>query len=422
MNARGDMAHILILSLVFPPDSVSTAQIMGELAVDLRARGHRVTVLTTLPHYNRDMEAESRQPIYHCWGPLLQKSSYQGIPVYHAVMPRKRKNRLFRVLAWIGFHLISTLAGMTMVSEVDLILVPSPPLTIGISAWILGMVHRAPYIYNVQEIYPDILIRSSAVSNKWLIRLLFHLERFVYKQASRITVIAPRMRERLLEKGVPARKIEVIPNFVDLQDFAPLSKDNDFSRQYQLHDKFVVSYAGNMGVAQGLEVFIGAADLLRDESHIHFMMMGDGILREELKQRVAQLDLSNFTFLPYHSYSLMPQIYASSDVCLVPQVAETGCDAVPSKVYRIMACARPVLACTDLNSDLARLVVSADCGKSVQAGAPQDLASIILDAYHHQSEWRQMGERGRIHVMDNYARPVITERYHNLIQMLVKET
>jgi len=394
---------------------------MGELAVDLRERGHRVTVLTTLPHYNRDLQAETRQPIHSCWGPLLQKSCYQGIPVYHTVMPRKSKNRLFRVLAWSGFHLISTIAGLTMVPKVDLILAPSPPLTIGITAWILGIVHHAPFIYNVQEIYPDILIRSGAVSNKWLIGLLFLLERFVYKQASRITVIAPRMRERLLEKGVPDRKIEVIPNFVDLEDFAPLPKHNDFSRQYQLLDKFVVSYAGNMGVAQGLEVFIRAAELLRNEPGIHFMMMGDGILRETLKQRVAQLDLPNFTFLPYQSYSLMPQIYATSDVCLVPQVAETGCDAVPSKVYRIMACARPVLACTDLNSDLARLVASAGCGKSVQAGAPQDLARIILDAYHHPAEWRQMGEKGRLHVMDNYARPVITGRYHNLIQMLVKE-
>ena len=410
------MANILILTLVFPPDSVSTAQIMGDLAMDLQTRGHAVTVLTTSPHYNRDLEAESRQPLTPYWGSVLRRSRYQSMPVYHTFMPKKGKNIMLRLSAWLGFHLLSTVAGLTIIPKPDVIIVPSPPLTIGLSAWILGALRRAPFIYNVQEIYPDIAIRLGAVRNRQLIRLLFGLERFVYNKAGKVTVIAPRMRERLLEKGVPKDKVTVVPNFVDVSDLQPLPKDNPFSRRHGVHDKFVISYAGNLGPAQGLETFIEAARLLQDNPSIHFMIMGDGILRETLRQRVAELALRNLTFLPHQPYSLVPQIYATSDLNLVPQAAETGFDAVPSKVYRIMACARPVLAVTDPSSDLGQLVLDAQCGIVVAPGAPDALSEIIRTASCDRERWRQMGEAGRRHVVENYARTAITDRYLALIQ------
>lgn len=408
------MARFLILTLVFPPDSVSTAQIMGDLAVDLQARGHTVTVLTTSPHYNRDPETELTQPLTPYWGAFLRRSNYRGIFVYHTFMPRKDKNIILRLSAWLGFHLISTIAGLTVIPRQDIIITPSPPLTIGLSAWILGAIHKAPFIYNVQEVYPDIAIRLGALRSRKLIRLLFELERFVYRKANKVTVIAPGMRERLLGKGVPADKVIVVPNFVDTSDLQPLPKDNPFSRQYGVHDKFVISYAGNLGPAQGLETFIEAARLLQDEVGIHFMIMGDGILRETLHKHVVELALRNLTFLPHQPYSLVSRIYAASDLNLVPQAAETGFDAVPSKVYRIMACARPIIAVTDPSSDLGQLVQNAQCGAVVIPKAPEKLSEIIRSAYHDQDHWRRMGEAGRSHVIDHYARSVVTDRYLSL--------
>ena len=392
---------------------------MGELAVDLKAKGHQVTVLTTTPHFNRDPEAELRQPLRNHWGPILRRSDFHGIPVYHTFMPRKGKSVLLRLLGWSGFHLISAAAGMTTVSRPDVIIAPSPPLTIGVFAWILGKFHGAPFLYNVQEIYPDIAVRLGALRNKRLIGLLERLERFVYRKGEIIAVIAPRMRQRLLEKGVPSDKVEVVPNFVDVGDLSPLPKDNDFSRRHGIQEKFVVGYAGNMGPAQGLEGFIDSAALLRDEPGIHFMMMGDGILREPLGKRVEKLGLDNFTFLPYQPYSTMPQIYAASDICLVPQTALTGCDAVPSKVYRIMACARPVLATTDPESDLAHLIKDAGCGETVPPEEASDLADVIRKAYRDQARWKEMGRAGRAHVVEHYSRPAVTRQYHDLIQRVI---
>jgi colanic acid biosynthesis glycosyl transferase WcaI len=401
---------------------VSTAQIVGDLASDLKDRGYSVTVLTTTPHYNRDLEAETRQPMKNYWGPLLKTSDYGGVKVYHAIMPRKRSNILLRLLAWTNFHIISTIAAISEVSQADVIIAPSPPLTIGLCARMLARFYRVNYIYAVQEIYPDVAINLGAISNKSLIRLLLKLEKIVYRKAAAITVIASRMRQRLIEKGVPDEKVRVIPNFVDVDDLRPLPKDNLFSREHGVHDKFVVSYSGNMGPAQGLETFIEAAQLLQDDETIHFMMMGNGTLKQTFEKKVKQLGLRNFTFLPYQPYSLMPQIYATSDLCLVPLTAEAGSDAVPSKVYRIMASARPVLACASANTDLADLVSGAGCGLVVEPGSAESLANAIRQASRDPKAGAEMAEAGRKHVVDYYARPVVLDSYQRLIREVIADT
>src|SRR6185295_13463997 len=170
------MAHVLVLTLVFPPDGVSTAVIMGELSADIRRAGHDVTVVTTVPHYNRDLEAESRQPLSRLWGPLLYRSEFQGLRVLHVGMPRKSGRVLSRLLAWTRFHVVSLIAAALLVRRVDVILAPSPPLTIGICAWLLGCVYRAPFVYNVQELYPDIAIALGVIRNRRIIAMLLALE------------------------------------------------------------------------------------------------------------------------------------------------------------------------------------------------------------------------------------------------------
>jgi colanic acid biosynthesis glycosyl transferase WcaI len=413
------MAKIVFLSLVFPPDSVSTAQIMGNLAEDLLQKGHTVQVLTTTPHYNRDLEAESIQPRMKYWGKLLQRSSYKGITVYHVLMPQKGSSIPARLLAWSGFHALSTISGLFAISKPDVYIVPSPPLTIGLSAWILKLILGVPFIYNVQEIYPDYAISLGAIRNKWLIRLLYKLESFVYREAKAITVIAPHMGQKISEKGVPANKIKVIPNFVDVDELQPLTKDNNFSRKHNIHDKFVISYAGNMGPAQGLETFIDTAILLQEHTNVHFMMMGDGMLRKSLERRIEELRLPNFSFLPYQPYSLIPQIYAASDICLVPQEAKIASVAVPSKIYRIMSCARPVIAITNTGSDLADLVIKSGCGMIIPPDSPEQLANTILSSIKDISQLQIMGLAGRKHVVQYYSRQAISQQYHNLVDSLI---
>ncbi len=410
--------RILILTLVFPPDSVSTSQIMGDLACDLQDRGHDMVILTTTPHYNRDPEAEAKQPLRSAFGRVVQKSDFHGMPVFHLAMPSKKSSVSMRLLSWIWFHAICTVIGGLFLPRADVILAPSPPLTIGINAWLIGLLKKRPYVYNVQEIYPDYAVDMGAIKNKLLIKILLKIESFIYRKAAKVTVIAPYMAQKLLKKGVSSKKIQIIPNFVDVDFFAPKPKDNAFSRKHNLHNKFVVSYAGNMGPGQDLENFIQTARILKTRSDIQFVMMGDGMLRSRLEQSVQ--GLPNFTFLPYQPYSLVPQIYSASDLNLVPQDPKIARSAVPSKVYRIMACGRPVLATTVPESDLATLVHEARCGIVVNPQAPDLLAEAIKQSVSTPERLQKMGEAGRRYVVANFSRQFVSAQYENLLKTVVQ--
>jgi colanic acid biosynthesis glycosyl transferase WcaI len=413
------MAHVLVLTLVYPPDGVSTAVIVGELSADLRRAGHDVTVVTTVPHYNRDSEAESRQPLARKWRGLLWTSEYHGVPVLHVTMPRKSGRVPSRLLAWAWFHMLSLGVALALVRRVDAVVAPSPPLTMGICAWVLGLCYRAPYVYNVQELYPDIAIALGALRNRPMIAALLALERFVYRRARIVTAIAPGMRRRILAKGVAADKVRLIPNFVDVETMVPWPKANPFSRAHGLDTAFVVTYAGNMGPAQGLETVLDAAALLSRESGLLFLFVGEGSAYEPIKARVRDQRLDNVRILPHHSYATVPQIYAASDLCLVPLAANTGADAVPSKVYRIMACARPVLAAAEADSDLAELVRVAGCGLVVPPGSPPALAEAITRAMRAPQDHAAMGRAGRRYVMEHYSRTSVSAAYEALIREVV---
>ena len=409
------MARVLVLTLVFPPDGVSTALILGELSADLKRAGHDVSVITTEPHYNRDEAAEARQPLSRRWGGLLFRSEYHGIPVLHVAMPRKTASVVRRLLAWMQFHVLSLVAALTYVRRADVIVTPSPPLTVGVVAWLLKLRYRAPFIYNVQELYPDIAITLGALRNRTMIRILYALERFVYRRARFITVIAPRMRERVVRKGIAAEKVRVVPNFADVDDLVPLGKSNDFSRKHGLDTRFVVTYAGNMGPAQDLDGVIDAASLLREQTGVVFLLVGEGSAYQRLSERVSSLGLTNILMLPHQPYDLVPQIYATSDLCLVPLVMDAGSDAVPSKVYRIMACERAVLVCAEAHSDLAEFVTDTGGGIVVAPGAPEALAAAIGDAVSRPDALREMGRAGRQRVLAGYSRVAVTAQYDALV-------
>jgi colanic acid biosynthesis glycosyl transferase WcaI len=412
--------HVLILTLVFPPDGVSTAHIVRDLADDLRACGHDVTVVTTTPHYNRDDVARAAQPLGPLWGGVLQRSEYHGLPVYHVLVPQKGGSVALRLLGWVWFHILATIAAVTVVPRANVILAPSPPLTIGLNAWVIGLLKRIPYIYNVQEIYPDIAVNLGALRNRALIRVLLGLERFVYDRAAAITVIAPAMRQRLEQKGVASGKLRVIPNAVDLDEFVPRPRENDFARRHGLERRFVVSYAGNMGPAQGLETILDAAALAADLPDLLILLVGGGILAERLAAIVEEKRLANVLMLPHQPYALVPQIYAASDVCLVPLAGGAGTTAIPSKVYRIMASGRPMIAPTDAESDLAALIAASGAGMRVAPGDAAELARTIRHAHAHRAEWTAMGAAGRAHVEQHYGRAQSRRGYDAAIRAVAR--
>lgn len=356
------MAKVLFHTLVFSPDSVSTAYLMTDLARQLKRLGHSVTVLTTTPHYNVDQTAIDHQPMTKLWGGLLHQSECDGIPTLHVKMPMKGERVSARLLDYMRFHAVSLLIGASKLGSYDIVIAPSPPLTIGVIAWLLGVRRRAPFVYNVQEIYPDFAINQGLMSNSALIKSMRWLERFVYSRSAMVVPISEWFSRSISQRGVPSQKLRVIPNFVDTELYRPLSRTNAFTEEHNLSDDFVVLYGGNIGLSQDWESLLFAAKCL---SHlpIKFVIVGDGVRRKWLENEVAKHGLRNVKLLGYQSRESMPQINASSDIGTIPMKATTTSDTFPSKIYTIMACAKSVIVSADADSELSWIIKQSGCGR-----------------------------------------------------------
>jgi colanic acid biosynthesis glycosyl transferase WcaI len=411
------MANVLILSLIFSPDNVSTAQLMAGLAGELKARGHALAVITTTPHYHRDPSLEARQPLKTRVPGLLKKSQFAGIPVYHVVMPDKHCGKLLRILSWIFFHVVSTAVGVCIPFKADVILSPSPPLSIGINAYVLSRLLGAKYIYNVQELYPDIAVNLGVVRNRRLISWLSAIERFIYNHAAAVTTITDSIQEKVRQRIRDAGRVRMIPNYVADEDTVVMARDNPFARQYALLERFVVTYAGNLGLPQNLWLMFEAAVLLRDVPGIAFMIIGEGTAKAGLRAAVERERLTNIHVVDYQPIAAMPGIYAASDVFFVGQMPDAHTDGIPSKIYRIFGNRKPVLAVTPTESDLAQCVRTAGGGVVVSENTARALADAVLSLRASPSQCQAHGQNGYTYAQQ-FSRGNVSRLYDDLIREL----
>jgi colanic acid biosynthesis glycosyl transferase WcaI len=406
--------------LVFSPDGVSTAQLLTELALGLTALGHEITVLTSTPHHSLDLEARGRQPLRKKFGGLVQESNCDGARVLHVRMREKGSRVWSRVVDYACFHTVSVVVGTLLRERFDVVLTPSPPLTMGVGARLIGALRKVPFVYNVQEIYPDVAVGLGILRNRTLIRAMRGLERYVYRQAAKVVVISEYFRRNLLAKGVPADKVVLIPNFVDTEFMQPGPRANRFSDEHGLQGAFTVLYAGNLGLTQGWETVLKAARLVA-APEVRIVLVGDGARRAWLAREVAERGLDRVELLPYQPRSAIPAMYAASDVGLVPMRAGAARDTFPSKVYTIMAAGRPVIACTEEDSALALVVRDAGCGYVVPPDDAEGLAAAVEQARSEPGRLEEMGRRGREYVEAKHSRRVVAALYDRLLRELVRE-
>lgn len=404
---------ILLITMYFAPDSGANANIITELADGLAEKGHQITVVCAFPHYTQNRIDEAYR------GKLVQHHQRGTISVYstYIYVPQNKTSLFGRLLNYVSFNFFSTLVGL-WAGRFDVILTPSPPLTIGLTAWVISRLKRIPYIYNVQDIYPDIAIRLGVLKNKTAIRGFRWIEDFVYRGASRITVLSDGFRDNLLQKFVPAAKLEIIPNFVNTDFMQPLPRQNTFSKQHQLDDKFVVMYAGNIGLSQGLETLLAAADQLRDLPDLRILIVGNGAAKGDLVDKATSMNLSNVVFLPFQPVDEIPVMYASADVSLVIIRHGISFESVPSKTYTIMASARPIIASVDNESEVWTMLNKAECGLCVTPEAPAQLAKAIRELHANRDRAEQMGKNGRAYVVEHHSKHRIVELYDQLFSKM----
>ena len=413
------MKRVLIHTLIFSPDGVSTAYLFNDIALRLQERGYEVVVLTTTPHFNIVPEQVAVQPMrWKVWG-FCKVSKFHGMTVLH-VPQKKFKSTLLRLLGFIYWHIVSFFIGLT-VKHVDLILSPSPPLTVGWMNLGLAKLKGCKVVYNVQEIYPDILKMKEGLPLKFL----RWMERRVYNGSDAVTTIDKVFYDTIEPRFVDKTKLHIIPNFVDTELYRALSSLQVNSlldpKLFPNTDSIKLLYAGNIGHAQSWEPLIELADKTRD-LNVEYIVIGEGAKRGYVEEEIQKRVLKKLHLLPYQPRELMPAILSYSDASFIFMAPENDGDGFPSKVYTIMACERPLLVSSGENTPIvnflkdkgcARLITEKDFDKKVNEMV-EWLQSVTKE------ELSQMGKKGLAEIQTKYTKVKVTDMYVDLVDNLLE--
>jgi colanic acid biosynthesis glycosyl transferase WcaI len=323
-------------------------------------------------------------------------------------------------MAFGGFTLLSTATALADRVRPDVVLAMSPPLTLGPAGWALARARRAPFVFNVQDIFPDVAVELGVLRNERVIAAAASLERFVYRRADAVTVLSDELADNVTGKlpGDKAAKVRVIPNFVDTAFITKAERENAYRREYGLEGRTVVMYAGNVGFSQSLDLVLHAAMALAEEApDVVFVINGGGSARIDLEARAA--GIRNVRFVDMQPKERLPDVLAAADIHLVPLRRGLARSSVPSKLYSILAAGRPVLAAVDEGTEVARTVERAGAGRAVPPDDPAAFVDGLRAMLTDRPLLPEMGRAGREFV-EGWASPAAVARsYEQLFLELV---
>lgn len=400
--------RILFLTQYFQPEPNFFLGL--PFAKELVRRGHEVEVLTGFPNYPGGK-------IYHGYKiKYLQRELMEGIPVIRVPLyPSHDRSSMKRILNYSSFAFSSSTIGSFCIKPADVCFVYQGPATLGWAATIFRLLHRIPFVWNIQDLWPDSLASTGMFDHKLGLSMVNGWCNFIYKKASKIVVITPGMKKKLMERGVPGDKVEIIYNWCDDALICRDDKNEVLASSLGMANKFNIVFAGNMGKAQALGPVFDAAKILGDECpDAQFVFIGDGVEVEPLKQKTKALQLSNVLFLARRPVSEIGPILRLADALLVhlrddPLFRIT----IPSKTQAYMAMGRPVLM--GVKGDAAELIEKARAGISCEPENPVSIAATVKKLYHMTaSELDNMGNNGMRYYDQNMAFEIGVEKYEKI--------
>ncbi|NEU10269.1 glycosyltransferase family 4 protein [Flavihumibacter sp. R14] len=414
---------LLIHSIVFSPDGVSTAYLYNDIALKFIEEGFEVTVLTTTPHYNVLHNELKKQALKARLGGLYYESRFNGIRVLH--VPQKKFQSFFlRVLGFVYWHFVSLILGLTE-RNISLILSPSPPLTIGLVSLIIGRLKGAKVIYNVQEIYPDFLINQGNRTFKPVINALKGLERLVYNQSDAVTTIDSVFYQTIVSRFTDTSKLHIIPNFVDTEIYRPIINGSTHIDQQLFPPKegvLKLMYAGNIGHAQDWEPLIEVARNFSDQP-VEFWIIGEGVMKQKLQDDIKRYGLKNIHLIPYQSREHMPALVAYADLHFIFMSPQMDGQGFPSKVYTIMACAKPLLVISGKNTPLNNFLKDSDAAILIEADDLSKknslLTASIREVLNDRSILSRLAVNGYKTILRTYTKEAVTSQYVNLVNKVL---
>lgn len=395
----------------FEPDTAPTGVVFTRIVHELAARGHEIEVVTSLPWYREHKIEDGFEGMIVRY----EDTPWGRITRIHPFPTSDKRNIPLRAMAYTGFSAIAAAMGMRG-DEVDAVVVVSPPLTLGLSGWLIARSRRAPLILNLQDIFPDVAIELGTFKSSRLIAAARAVEQLCYRLSDAITVLSDDLKDNITSKGVSSSKVHTIPNFVDTDLITPGERDNSYRAEFGLTGKTVVMYAGNIGLSQSLDSVLDAASALAYEESLVFVINGQGAKRDEIEAKAR--GMSNVVFVDMQPFERLAEVLAAADVHLIPLRRGLGAASVPSKTYSILAAGRPFIASVDEETEIARLAQHSGAGIAVPPENAEALAKALRELLDRPDEMQQMGLQARTYV-EGWASPrAVAVAYERLIQEL----
>jgi colanic acid biosynthesis glycosyl transferase WcaI len=404
--------RILLIAPYYAPDLGPSAPLFTMLSEELVKHGHDVIVITTVPHYPTGQV----DPSYR--GKWVWRSIENGVQVIRIGLPSvKRSNLAQRLLHFLYYQLGATFAGVNL--KYDAVIAANPALWVWLPFARFVVWKHKPSIFSIHDVYPDVGITLGLFRNKLIIALVAGFERYCLNRCSAVRILSESFRPGLRNLGVSDSKMNLIYDWVDTDLIRPMARDNEFALAHGLKDRFIVLYAGNIGLSQGLENVLAAAEQLAGQPEIHFLFVGDGPGREGLITLADSKKLTNVQFLPFQPRSCLPEVLASADVSLVVLRRGIGTGSLPSKTFSILASGRPIIASIDEQSETWCLIQKAQAGLCIEPESPAALVQAILTLKHHRALREQLGQNGRIWAERNHSPQSATIRFEELLNKVV---
>lgn len=405
--------NVLVLCPHFAPDVAPTGEVMTAIVEALAERGHRLHVVTSLPWYRHHAVEEG-------WtGRVARTDStpWGWITRLHP-FPTDKTNIPARALAFAGFTGMAAVRGVCTRIRPDVVMVMSPPLPLGVAGWLSAVPRGTPFVFNVQDVFPDVAVELGAIADRRVIAVASWLERSLYRRSDAVTVLSEDLRDNVAAKlrGDRPERVHVIPNFVDTERIRPADPENAYRRELGLVGRTVVTYAGNVGLSQSLDLVVEAARRYRERGRddVVFVVNGGGSARASLMASAAGLD--NVRFVDMQPRERLPEVLAAADLHLVPLKRGLARSSVPSKLYSILAAGRPVLASVDAGTEVATTIERAGAGRSVRPEDPDAFVAALDGLLADRPAMARMGAAGRAFVEGWVSPQAVAAAYERLFE------
>jgi len=399
---------ILVVTIFYAPDGGPSAPLFTMLCEEMARLGHNVTVIPAVPHYPT---GQVRPEFRHGW---FQRNDENGVHVVRVQVPSVDRSRFGRrLLQFLAYQIGATWAGLG--KRYSVILVTNPALITITPMAVLAALRRKPAVFSVHDVYPEVGVELGIFRHKIVARTVAALERFCLNQSQYVRILSTSFKPPLLAMGVPEDKLVLIYDWIDTDFVRPLPRANAFSAENGLDDSFVVLYAGNIGLSQGLEHVLHAAQTLTDRPQIRFVLVGDGAGREPLVAMAEAMHLDNVQFIPFQPRERVPEVLATADISLVSLQPQVSGRSLPSKTFSYLASGRPIIAMVDEGSDVWNLIAQARAGLCIPPADPDKLVEAILTLEASTDLRQQMANAGRAYAEQHHSHRQAAQQFVSLL-------